>query len=155
MIQRRSAGIAAMSMMLSILGSGCADRHPVAAGETGGVLAPCPHRPNCVSSMAEDAAHHVAPLPYATDRARAREALQQVIAATPRAAVVDRRSDYIHVTFKSRVFGFVDDVEFYFPPNEPVIHVRSASRTGYSDFGVNRKRVAHLRQRFAKTLMSE
>ena len=56
--------------------------------------------------------------------------------------------NFLHVEFRSAVFGFVDDVEFLFDDGNKVIHVRSASRVGYYDFGVNRRRVEELRKRF-------
>ena len=59
--------------------------------------------------------------------------------------------DYIHAEFRSLVFQFVDDVEFYFPPEKSIIHVKSASRSGYYDFGVNRRRVERVRAAFGQT----
>jgi len=64
-----------------------------------------------------------------------------------RTVIVTENDTYLHVECKSAMMGFVDDVEFYFP-QEKVIHVRSASRLGYSDLGVNRKRVEQLRELF-------
>ncbi len=55
---------------------------------------------------------------------------------------------YWHVEFRSRVFRFVDDVEFLFGPAGRQIHVRSASRVGYSDFGANRRRIEEIRALF-------
>ena len=65
----------------------------------------------------------------------------------PGSRVITDKQDYLYVEFKSRIMGFVDDVEFYFP-EESIIHVRSASRMGYSDLGVNRKRIETIRQHF-------
>jgi uncharacterized protein (DUF1499 family) len=76
-------------------------------------------------------------------------ALKSIIESTPRTSIVEERADYLYAEFTSRVLGYVDDVEFYFLPNEPVIHVRSASRLGYSDFGVNRKRIEDIRAKLA------
>ena len=67
----------------------------------------------------------------------------------PRTSIVEERADYLYAEFASRLLGFVDDVEFYFPPNERIIHVRSASRLGHSDFGVNRKRIEDIRAKLA------
>jgi uncharacterized protein (DUF1499 family) len=64
------------------------------------------------------------------------------------ARVITETETYVHATFTSRVFRFVDDLEFYFVLDAPVIHVRSASRVGYSDLGVNRKRVEKIRKAF-------
>ncbi|HHM06392.1 MAG TPA: DUF1499 domain-containing protein [Gammaproteobacteria bacterium] len=111
-------------------------------------LKPCPDSPNCVSSLAASEEHAVAPLHYEGDRAQARSRLLQAVQALPRVKIVEARGDYIHVTATSLMFRFVDDVEFEFDDENKLIHVRSASRTGYSDFGVNRKRVEAIRQRF-------
>jgi len=67
-----------------------------------------------------------------------------------RTTIVAEKEDYLHAEAKSLIFRFVDDVEFYFPATEKLIHVRSASRVGHSDLGVNRKRVEEIRSRFAR-----
>jgi uncharacterized protein (DUF1499 family) len=67
-----------------------------------------------------------------------------------RMKIVEEKDDYLHAEARSLIFRFVDDVEFYLPAPEKVIHVRSASRVGYSDMGVNRKRVEEIRRRFVK-----
>jgi uncharacterized protein (DUF1499 family) len=74
--------------------------------------------------------------------------LLDVLNGMDRARTVQSTDDYVHVEFRSTLFGFVDEVEFYFSP-PGTLQVRSASRTGYSDFGVNRERVKTLRARFA------
>jgi uncharacterized protein (DUF1499 family) len=66
----------------------------------------------------------------------------------PRARVVKDEGNYMHAEFTSRIFRFVDDVEFVIDDAHKVIHFRSASRLGYSDFGVNRKRMEEIRKRF-------
>jgi uncharacterized protein (DUF1499 family) len=66
----------------------------------------------------------------------------------PRTTIVTLEEDYIRAEFKSRIFGFVDDVEFWFDDEQKVIHFRSASRVGYSDLGANRKRMEKIRERF-------
>lgn len=114
-------------------------------GISSGALSPCPPSPNCAVSQNADAAHSIAPLTYHTDLDKAREVLLQVLSVTPRTKLVEQTSNYIKAESKSRIFGFVDDVEFYFPSNEKVIHVRSASRVGESDLGVNRRRIEQIR----------
>ena len=111
-------------------------------------LSPCPTSPNCVSSLSEDKSHYVEPLKYNGTPEEAREKLISVIHAMKRSKIVTAEIDYIHVTFKSVLFGFVDDVEFSFDDQRKVINVKSASRTGYWDLGVNRKRVEEIRKRF-------
>ncbi|HEY5930035.1 MAG TPA: DUF1499 domain-containing protein, partial [Burkholderiales bacterium] len=73
--------------------------------------------------------------------------LRSIIGDTPRARIVVESPDYLHVEYESALLGFVDDVEFYLPAYDKAIQVRSASRIGYSDFGVNRKRIENVRAR--------
>jgi uncharacterized protein (DUF1499 family) len=108
-------------------------------------MAPCPESPNCVSSIHADDKHFIEPLSYSETLESAYRKLTTIISSQPRTRIVARQANYIHAEFKSRVFGFVDDVEFYFSSDQPVIHVRSASRTGYSDFGVNRRHIEEIR----------
>ncbi len=113
------------------------------------VLKPCPSSPNCVSSLAEeDAAHRVAPLNWTGDLDQAKAQLRQAVLAAGHATVVVEEDLYWHIEFRSRIFRFVDDVEFRFDPRTRLIHVRSASRVGHSDLGVNRTRVETIRARF-------
>lgn len=114
-------------------------------GVNNGRLSSCPASPNCVVSQDADAKHAIDPIPYHLDRDKAREVLIKVLGVVPRTEIVEQTDNYIHALSKSRIFKFVDDVEFYLPPNEPVIHVRSASRLGDSDLGVNRRRVEQIR----------
>lgn len=116
-----------------------------ATGINNGQLAPCPNSPNCVVSQGADEDHGIAPLTYQSDRATAKENLLKVLSVVPRTTVIDQTDDYIRSESKSRIFKFVDDVEFYFPQDEQVIHVRSASRVGESDLGVNRRRIEQIR----------
>ncbi len=111
--------------------------------------APCPATPNCVSSGdAADHAHFVPPLRYRDARDEARTRLLTILHTMPRTRVVEDRAGYLRAECVSRVWRFVDDVECWFDEREPLIHVRSASRTGHSDLGVNRRRVEHIRKRF-------
>ncbi len=108
-------------------------------------LAVCPDSPNCVISQDGDSKHAIAPIKYHTDRDVAQKTLLKVLTVVPRTEVVETTDNYIHALSKSRIFGFIDDVEFYFPKNENVIHLRSAARTGDSDLGVNRRRLEQIR----------
>lgn len=110
-----------------------------------GHLAACPSSPNCVVSEDTDAGHQIAPISYQGSRDAARETLLKVLSVVPQAEVVKKRDDYVRVEFSTRIMGFVDDGEFYFPPDEKVIQVRSASRLGESDLGVNRRRIEQIR----------
>jgi uncharacterized protein (DUF1499 family) len=108
-------------------------------------LTSCPSSPNCVVSQDADSKHSIDPITYHVDRNTARQTLLKVLTVVPRTHVAEQSDNYVHVLSKSRIFGFVDDVEFYFPTNEDVIHIRSASRIGDSDLGVNRRRLEQIR----------
>ena len=120
-------------------------RRPNDLGIRNGLLKSVLPSPNAVSSQATGGYHQIAPLRYNGTSEPAMAALKSVIESTPRTSIVEERADYLYAEFTSTLIGYVDDVEFYFPPNEQVIHVRSASRLGYSDFGVNRKRIEDIR----------
>jgi uncharacterized protein (DUF1499 family) len=108
-------------------------------------LSPCPGTPNCVSSKAADEAHRVEPFPFQGSAAESLARVRAAALSLPRARVAVEEPGYARLTFKSAVFGFVDDVEFEVDEGTKVVHVRSASRVGRSDFGVNRKRVEAIR----------
>jgi len=114
-------------------------------GVNNGHLTPCPASPNCVVSQNASPKQAIEPIIYHVDHDRAREILLKVLTVVPRTQVVEQTDNYIHALSKSRIFKFIDDVEFYLPPNESVIHMRSASRIGESDLGVNRRRLEQIR----------
>lgn len=111
-------------------------------------LAVCSPRPNCVSSLATDAAHRLPPICYTGSLEAAEERLRQVIRLMPRSKIVTDETGYLSVEFRSKVFGFVDDAEFAFDEKGGVINFRSGSRSGYYDFGVNRSRLEEIRKSF-------
>lgn len=108
-------------------------------------LAPCPSSPNCVVSQNGDEEHRIEPIAYQGDRTTAKETLLKVLSVVPRTEVIEDTGNYIHAESTSRIFKFVDDAEFYFPEGENIIQVRSASRVGESDLGVNRRRIEQIR----------
>jgi uncharacterized protein (DUF1499 family) len=114
---------------------------PAHLGLKGGKLAPCPESPNCVSSQTDDAEHRSDAIRFTGTAADAKAKLKKAVAALPRAAIVTESADYLHVECTSLIFRFVDDVEFWIDEPNQVIHFRSASRVGRSDFGVNRTRM--------------
>ena len=122
-------------------------KRPADLGVKEGRLAPCPSSPNCVSSDAEDQAHRVEPFRIAAPAERTWETLREVVAALPRTLVVKATGDYLHAECASAIMGFVDDLELHLRSPEGTIAVRSASRVGYSDLGVNTNRVERLRQK--------
>jgi uncharacterized protein (DUF1499 family) len=108
-------------------------------------LGPCPASPNCVSTQARDEGHAIEPIRYRKSRAEAKEALKEAIRSMPRMKLVEEDESYLHYEATSLLLRFVDDVEFLFDDEVKTIHFRSASRTGYGDLGVNRKRMEQLR----------
>jgi uncharacterized protein (DUF1499 family) len=108
-------------------------------------LRPCPATPNCVSTQAADEQHAIAPIRYRKSRVEAKEALKEVIRSLPRTKLVEEDDVYLHYEFTSLLFRFVDDVEFLIDDEARIIHFRSASRIGYGDLGVNRKRMERVR----------
>jgi uncharacterized protein (DUF1499 family) len=123
-------------------------QRPQNLGITNGSLAACPNSPNCVSSQASDANHHVAAMTYGGSPQAALTKLQQVIEAMEGTEIITVTDDYLHAEFTSKLMGFVDDLECYLPPEKSIIHIRSASRLGQSDLGANRTRVEELRKSF-------
>jgi len=109
-------------------------------------MADCPDRPNCVSSEAQDAKHTIDPFRLKGNPAVGWDAIVSVVINLPRSEVVKQTDRYLHTECKSRLFGFVDDLELRLDPMTGVVAIRSASRVGYSDWGVNRRRVEALRQ---------
>ena len=126
----------------------CSNSTPPLLGVRDGRLTPCPDSPNCVSSQSPDDKHFIEPLPYKESLEKTRQAVLSAIMAMKRSQVITREDHYIRAEFKSALFRFVDDVECYFDDGEQVVHLRSASRVGHSDLGVNRKRVEEMRTRY-------
>ena len=110
----------------------------------------CPPTPNCVTSApGADDGHHVLPLRFEGSAETAWETLRKALKSQGRLTIVEDTNDHIRAEVTSTVFRFVDDVEFWLDPEKRLIHVRSASRVGYWDFGVNRRRIESLREQLA------
>jgi uncharacterized protein (DUF1499 family) len=136
----RTLQIAGLIALLTLTGSG------LAADQ----LAPCPDSPNCVSSQAGNADQRIEALHYTGDAGTANKRLLTVLKNMDRTTIKNADARSIHAEVRSAFFGFVDDLTFYFDAPS-VIQVRSASRVGYADFGVNRQRVEEIRTRFNST----
>ena len=113
-------------------------------------LSPCPSTPNCVSSLALDADHRVEPISFSMQPEAALLRIRHLVSVLPRTVIVREEGTYLHAEVRSLVFRFVDDLELIVDADNGLIHVRSASRTGHSDLGVNRRRVERLRREFNK-----
>jgi len=122
-----------------------AGKRPTNLGVRNGQLAPCPTTPNCVSSQSSDPKHQIEPFAYSSNPTEALAKLKTVIQNMPRTKIIAETDHYLYAEFTSAIMGFVDDVEFSVDEAAKVIHVRSASRLGQSDLGVNRKRVESIR----------
>ena len=105
-------------------------------------------RPNCVCSGDADEGHAIAPLAFTGDPDAAFASLIALVEAEPHAQLVTRDGDYVHATWRSPFFGFIDDVELLLDRANRWIAVRSAARVGYGDLGANRARIESLRARW-------
>lgn len=117
----------------------------VMATENNKTLALCPESPNCVSTQAQDEAHFIAPFKVIVSMEKAWERLQTLLNHQPRTKIIEVTENQLQVEVTSLVFRFVDDVQIILDADKKLLHIRSASRTGHSDFGVNRKRVESLK----------
>ena len=145
-----TAAFLAVLLALVVLGSCAAPELGLGAG---GRLGPCPASPNCVcSESGGERGARIAPLEIPSDVAPegAFEVLAEVVGA--RAEVTERSEGYLRAVFRTRLFRFRDDFEARLDAAEGQIHVRSASRLGYSDLGANRKRVEALRAAWSAAL---
>jgi uncharacterized protein (DUF1499 family) len=139
-----SIGLVSFLAVLSIV-----SRKKPSTGMVNGRLRPCPDRPNCVCSEDEDLPSYVKPLVFSGPAKSGWENAKQIIREMGgRIALED--DCYLWVTFSTRIFRFVDDLELRMDKDNGVIHVRSSSRVGYSDMGVNRRRIENFRVRFTQ-----
>ncbi len=122
---------------------------PENLGMNGGNLSPCPNSPNCVSSQETDASHTTQAFKADGTNKEVMKKLRSCIKKMG-GKIITRSGPYLHAEFRSKWFRFVDDLECIYDEAEGKINVRSASRLGYSDFGVNKKRIAELRMIFEK-----
>ena len=141
-MRSRIISLAGAALLMSCVADGGIPEQPAS-----GRLPPCPESPNCVSSM-ETGDKKIEPFAYTGDRETAKSNLATALSTIRGVRIVAEADDRIHATATTLVFRFVDDIDFFFPAGLQIIHVRSASRVGYSDMGVNRKRVEAIRAAF-------
>lgn len=134
-------------LMFSGLLAACAGERPK-LGVINGRLTPCPTSPNCVSSQSEGGASRILPLTFRDSPEQAFVRLLQLLENRGDTAVVEKTDDYLRVELRTTFF--VDDAEFVLNPARREINVRSASRLGYSDLGLNRRRLEDIRREFSK-----
>ena len=126
--------------------AGCAGERPANLGVTNGALAACPSSPNCISSQAADEQQRIAPFPFTADPEAAFAQLLAVLKGRPDTTVLETTGNYLRVELRTTLF--IDDAEFLLDREHRLIHVRSASRLGYSDLGKNRRRMEEIRAQF-------
>jgi uncharacterized protein (DUF1499 family) len=129
-------------LLLPILLAACSN---TSIGAQNAQLKPCPSSPNCVSTDTTNTKQQLSPFKIKGSASVAWEELRQQVDLLPRTKIIAVTSEYLHAECRSALFGFVDDLEFLLRSEQGVIAVRSAARVGYSDFGVNKKRVETLR----------
>ena len=110
-------------------------------GVRDGGLADCPTTPNCVSTTAATERHRLEPLALEGDAAAAMAKLRRIVEQRPRIRIVDSTDNYLHAEATTLIWRYIDDLEIWIDADARLIHLRSASRTGYSDLGLNRRRV--------------
>ena len=130
-----------LTLLLSLLITSCTGTRPSDIGIIDGKLKPCPDKPNCVSSFETKEQNRIQPLKAGKEPLKA---IKSVLNSLNRVEIVKETPNYIHAEFTSLIMGYVDDGEFYVSGGSEV-HVRSASRLGTSDFGVNRERIELIR----------
>ena len=118
-------------------------RRPENLGVKDGRLAPCKRTPNCVSSQADpqDREHYIPAIPFRGSPSGLRGAVESM----ERATVIKAQGNYLYAEYRTKLLRYVDDLELWYDEGAGLVHVRSASRLGRRDFGVNRKRVEALR----------
>jgi uncharacterized protein (DUF1499 family) len=144
-LTRISAKVIFMGILATFIVS-CAGERPKNLGVNNGTLLSCPSSPNCISSQATDESHRVAPLSFGVDPDSAFRILKQILSSRRDTKIMAEEAGYLRVEFHTTFF--TDDGEFLLETGSTVIHVRSASRLGYSDFGKNRSRMEDIRRDF-------
>lgn len=148
-MSNRLIAVSIPSLMLAVAAlSGCGIGSNVLRGADG-KLAPCTGGPHCVSTQSRDPDRKVEPLRYTGGMDAGHARLVAIIKAMPGAAIVTEQADYIHASYTTAVMKYVDDLELVFSA-PGVIEVRSSSRIGYADGGLNRRRVEAIRAELAK-----
>lgn len=122
-------------------------RKPPVLGLDGGKLLPCPGTPNCVCSEYPDSRAYIDPLAFTMATGDAWRTIKRAVKDMG-GDIKMEHVDYLHASFTTRLFRYIDDVELRLDVHDNVIHVRSASRVGTSDFGANKKRVKRMRALF-------
>lgn len=123
-------------------------------GLVAGVLSKCPDKPNCVcSEYKNDLSHYIDPIAFSENSTLNPMSLLKTEILAMGGDIQTEADKYLAATFSSAIFGFVDDFEIRIDSTQKLIHIRSASRAGYGDMGVNKKRIQLLKKRYSKVLL--
>ena len=125
-------------------------KKPASIGIQAGSLAICGNKPNCVCSLDNRPNYMILPLDWAGSESMGIEKIESLVNSYPRTKVISKSGNYLHAEFRTLIFGYVDDVEFLVDVDSKKIHIRSASRLGYSDLGANRSRMEKLSNQFTQ-----
>lgn len=125
---------------------------PENLGVVQGRLAACPSSPNCVSTQATDDEHRIEPIEFSGSSDEAIQTIKAALGKFSGIKIASEDKNYLHAEATSFVFRFVDDIEFFVDESNGLIHFRSASRSGHSDFGANRKRMEKFRAAFEQSI---
>jgi uncharacterized protein (DUF1499 family) len=138
--------------MMAFILTGTASAGVENIGTTEDKLTPCPDSPNCVSTQSEGKRHAMKPLPFLQTREASRDKILGILKDMKRTKMIKLTEFYIHVECRTALFRFVDDVEFFLDETTRGIHFRSASRVGYYDFGMNRRRMKRISEKYLEAL---
>jgi uncharacterized protein (DUF1499 family) len=152
---RSTRSFAVLAVALALFSLSCSGTRPVNLGVVDQRLAPCPASPNCVASDALDIDQRIDAFVLTAPAQEVWAAAVADVKALPRTVIVRSTNHYLHAECSSRVIRYVDDLELHLQPKAGIIAVRSASRLGHSDLGVNRRRVEGLREKLAEAGLIE
>jgi uncharacterized protein (DUF1499 family) len=139
-----------LMMAVILTGTSCAVDQSLGVKE--GKLAPCPDSPNCVSTQSKGKRHAMKPLPYVRTQEASREKILSILKGMKRTTIVTVTESYIHAESRTVLWRFVDDVEFFLDETARLVHFRSASRVGTYDFGLNRRRMKEISEKYLEAI---
>ncbi len=140
-----------LAVLVAFIALGILSKSGSAVGIVNGSLAKCPNKPNCVCSEQDTKKQHaIEPITFSHNITSDPLSILKNAVREMGGTIHIEDDQYFAATFSSNLFGFVDDLEIRIDPNKAVIHLRSASRVGYSDRGVNKKRIEILRDLYEK-----
>jgi len=124
----------------------CSGQKPQDLGLYDGAFSPCPSSPNCISSEAKNNNQYINFFTININHGNSWQAIHDTVSALKKTKIITFDNNYLHAESASNFFGFVDDIQLHLRKNGQFVAIKSAARLGHSDFGVNRKRIEHLRQ---------